>query len=443
MSWGEPTFDRLVGSEPETADLAVQRQPLDAAQRDRPPGRPVRGDAPPAHRQPRDARDPAPAHPPGDRDLPRRCSPAASSSGSTSPTPTAARSGSPSTCRPNFALNQPLSPFALAALELLDRESPTYALDVVSVIESTLDDPRQVLSAQQNKARGEAVAAMKAEGIEYEERMELLEEVTYPQPLAELLDAAFEIYRAGHPWVADYELLAQVGRARHVRARDDLRRVRRLLRARPLRGPRAALPRRRLPGAAADRARTPRAPRSSTTSSSGSASSSARSTPACSTSGSSCAPAPTTAEPARGAACRRRRRASPPTSAPSACSCATRCSAGCELAARRDWRRPRRARRRRRLGRRRWRDALEPYFDEHDDIGTGAGRPRPARCSSSSEQPGALDGPADPRRPGRRPRLGHHRRRRPRRLRRGRRGGAHHHRRRAALTTGGAVPQQV
>ena len=47
---------------------------------------------------------------------------------------------------------------------------------------------------------------MKAEGIEYEERMELLEEVSYPKPLAELLEAAFEIYRQGHPWVADHEL---------------------------------------------------------------------------------------------------------------------------------------------------------------------------------------------------------------------------------------------
>lgn len=54
----------------------------------------------------------------------------------------------------DFALNQPLSPFALAVLELLDIESPTYALDVVSVIESTLDDPRQILFAQQHAARG-------------------------------------------------------------------------------------------------------------------------------------------------------------------------------------------------------------------------------------------------------------------------------------------------
>src|SRR5690606_20608505 len=106
----------------------------------------------------------------------------------------------------DFALNQPLSPFALAAIELLDPESPTYALDVVSVIEATLDDPRPVLAAQQFKARGEAVAQMKAEGIEYEERMELLDEVTHPKPLEELLENAYEMYRRGHPWVADYEL---------------------------------------------------------------------------------------------------------------------------------------------------------------------------------------------------------------------------------------------
>ncbi|MFZ2178508.1 MAG: DUF3516 domain-containing protein [Rhodococcus sp. (in: high G+C Gram-positive bacteria)] len=106
----------------------------------------------------------------------------------------------------DFALNQPLSPFALAALELLDKESESYALDVVSVIESTLDDPRQVLMAQQHSARGEAVAQMKADGIEYDERMELLEEVTWPKPLGELLFPAFEMYRGGHPWITEFAL---------------------------------------------------------------------------------------------------------------------------------------------------------------------------------------------------------------------------------------------
>ncbi len=117
--------------------------------------------------------------------------------------------------QPNFALNQPLSPFALAAIELLDPdEAPGapgvgtghYALDVVSIIESTLDDPRPILSQQQFKARGEAVGAMKQEGIEYEQRMELLEEVTWPKPLDELLAEAFETFASSQPWVRDFEL---------------------------------------------------------------------------------------------------------------------------------------------------------------------------------------------------------------------------------------------
>jgi hypothetical protein len=87
----------------------------------------------------------------------------------------------------DFALNQPLASFAQAAFDLIDPESETFALDVLSVVESILDDPFPVLMAQANKARDAAVASMKADGIEYEERMALLEEVTYPKPLAEPL----------------------------------------------------------------------------------------------------------------------------------------------------------------------------------------------------------------------------------------------------------------
>lgn len=106
----------------------------------------------------------------------------------------------------DFALNQPLSTFALAAIEVLDTSSETYALDVVSVIEATLEDPRQILAAQLKKARGEAVAAMKAEGIEYDERIELLDDVTYPKPLAELLEHTYEVYLQTNPWAADGQL---------------------------------------------------------------------------------------------------------------------------------------------------------------------------------------------------------------------------------------------
>lgn len=108
--------------------------------------------------------------------------------------------------QPDFALNQPLSPFALAAFELLDPADPEYALDMVSIIEATLDPPRQVLSAQLKKAKGEAVAAMKAEGMDYTDRMNALDEITYPQPLAELLEQQFEVYRAQAPWLNDFEL---------------------------------------------------------------------------------------------------------------------------------------------------------------------------------------------------------------------------------------------
>jgi len=106
----------------------------------------------------------------------------------------------------NFALNQPLAPFAMSAFALLDHDSPTYALDVLSVVESILEDPRQVLGAQTFKAKGEAVAQMKADGIDYDERMELLEDVTHPRPLADLLETAFALYRQGQPWVAAHTL---------------------------------------------------------------------------------------------------------------------------------------------------------------------------------------------------------------------------------------------
>lgn len=107
----------------------------------------------------------------------------------------------------DFALNQPLAHFALAALELLEPDpaggEDAALLDVVSTIEAVVESPRQILMAQQWAARGEAIAEMKADGLEYDERMELLEEITWPRPLAERLEAAYELYRAGHPWLPE------------------------------------------------------------------------------------------------------------------------------------------------------------------------------------------------------------------------------------------------
>ena len=106
----------------------------------------------------------------------------------------------------DFALDQPLSPFLLAALELLDPEDENYALDVVSMAESTLEQPRQILRAQERRARDKAMAQMKADGVEYDERLEKIQEVSYPKPLEELLEGAFSMYCEKVPWARDYEV---------------------------------------------------------------------------------------------------------------------------------------------------------------------------------------------------------------------------------------------
>lgn len=106
----------------------------------------------------------------------------------------------------DFTLDQPLSPFLLAALDLLDRDDPDYALDVISLVEATLENPRQVLRAQERKAKDAALAEMKADGVEYEERLERLADITYPRPLEDLLDHAFGLYCQTVPWARDYEL---------------------------------------------------------------------------------------------------------------------------------------------------------------------------------------------------------------------------------------------
>lgn len=105
----------------------------------------------------------------------------------------------------HFALNQPLAPFALAALELLDKGSDTFAFDVISVFESIVENPGPLLAAQQSAARAEEIAHLKAEGVDFHDRQALVEEITYPQPLKDLILEAYEVYAQGHPWVRAHE----------------------------------------------------------------------------------------------------------------------------------------------------------------------------------------------------------------------------------------------
>ncbi|MEW6960279.1 DUF3516 domain-containing protein [Trueperella pyogenes] len=106
----------------------------------------------------------------------------------------------------DFALNSPLAPFALAALDLLEAEDPNYALDVVSILEAVQENPTPVLIAQRKAARGALIGKLKAEGVDFNERMALADEVTWPRPLADLLEPALEVYAKTNPWVAGHGL---------------------------------------------------------------------------------------------------------------------------------------------------------------------------------------------------------------------------------------------
>ena len=110
-----------------------------------------------------------------------------------------------------FALNQPLSLFAVEAIDALaddedGADDDAHALDVVSVIESVLENPGVVLAAQLNKAKTELITELKSQGVEYDERMERLNDVEYPKPLAPFLYAAFDVFRNQHPWVGEHNV---------------------------------------------------------------------------------------------------------------------------------------------------------------------------------------------------------------------------------------------
>src|SRR5699024_5718631 len=101
----------------------------------------------------------------------------------------------------DFTMNQPLAPFAIAMIDSLDEESESLTLNTGAIIEAILEDARQILLAQQHAAKGELLAELKADGVEYAERMARLEEVAWPKPLEEDLEAALEIYAGTRPWV--------------------------------------------------------------------------------------------------------------------------------------------------------------------------------------------------------------------------------------------------
>jgi superfamily II RNA helicase len=101
----------------------------------------------------------------------------------------------------DFSLFHNLSLFLIEAIEGLDADNPEHALDLLSLVESVLEDPTIVIRRQVDRIKTELINRLKAEGVSYDERMNRLDEVTHPQPIADYIYAAFERFRIDHPWV--------------------------------------------------------------------------------------------------------------------------------------------------------------------------------------------------------------------------------------------------
>lgn len=101
----------------------------------------------------------------------------------------------------DFSMNQPLSLYLLDTLPKLDKESPEYALDVITLCESIVENPEAILRIQQSKARDARMNELKAQGMEYNQRLEELEKVEYPKPLRDFIYDTFNAFSEIHPWV--------------------------------------------------------------------------------------------------------------------------------------------------------------------------------------------------------------------------------------------------
>lgn len=101
----------------------------------------------------------------------------------------------------DFSLHHALSLYLVEAVSALDPETPEYPLEVLSLVEAILANPRPILIAQERKARARRIAELKAQHVPYEERMEQIASIRYPKPLEDFIEPTFEIFARNHPWV--------------------------------------------------------------------------------------------------------------------------------------------------------------------------------------------------------------------------------------------------
>ncbi len=103
----------------------------------------------------------------------------------------------------DFTMNQALGLYLLDAIPQLDAEAPDHVLNVISLVEAILEDPAAVLRRQVDKLKGELVAALKADGVEYDDRMEQLEQVEHPKPGKDFIYDTYNDFVLRNPWARE------------------------------------------------------------------------------------------------------------------------------------------------------------------------------------------------------------------------------------------------
>jgi len=101
----------------------------------------------------------------------------------------------------DFSLHHTLSLFLVDALARIDRASPTYALDVLTLVESIVEDPDVVLRKQLDRLKTEKMAELKAAGVEYDQRIAELDAMEWPKPNRDFIYETFNAFADRHPWV--------------------------------------------------------------------------------------------------------------------------------------------------------------------------------------------------------------------------------------------------
>ena len=101
----------------------------------------------------------------------------------------------------DFSMDQTLSLYLIETIPLLDPEAPDYALDLLTLVESILENPDIILRKQLDRLKDQKMAEMKMEGIEYDRRMEELEKLEHPKPRREFIYDTFNAFADKHPWV--------------------------------------------------------------------------------------------------------------------------------------------------------------------------------------------------------------------------------------------------